>query len=142
MSASQMYPNLWGGFPWFSIHEDSQGVYYGCGCSLLYQLSSWLIYPLGKSIILVIGDLQQYIYIYTYIYTYIYIYIYVMPSVRKSLNCPDDPVRWNLGRFFWLYRHLYLYFALFSVLSALTFRLRNPLSVFCCIVVRKRYTAK
>ena len=43
-----MYPSLWGGFPSFNVHEDRQGAYYGCYCSLLYQLISWLIYPLGK----------------------------------------------------------------------------------------------
>ena len=55
MSATQMYPSLWGGFPWFNVHEDRQGAYYSCYFPL-YQLSSWLIYPLGKSIILVIGE--------------------------------------------------------------------------------------
>ena len=64
MSATQMYPSLWGGFPWFNVHEDRQGAYYGCCCSPLYQLSSWLIFSLGKSIILVIGESPT-----TYTYT-------------------------------------------------------------------------
>ena len=35
MSATQMYPSLWGGFPWFNVHEDRQGAYYSG-----YSLSS------------------------------------------------------------------------------------------------------
>ena len=30
---TQMYPNLWGGFPWFNVHRDRQGAYYSC-CSV------------------------------------------------------------------------------------------------------------
>ena len=52
-----MYRSLWGGSPWFNVHEDRQGAYYSCYCcSLLSQLSSRLIFSLGKSIILVIGE--------------------------------------------------------------------------------------
>ena len=84
MSATQMYPSLWGGFYWFNVHEDRQGADYNC-YSLLYQFSSWLIYPLGKSIIVVIGEspttiLNIYIYnIYIYMYflnKYIYSYTF------------------------------------------------------------------
>ena len=50
-----MYPSLWGGFPWFNVKEESEGAYYSCYFPL-YQLSSWLICPLAKSIILVIGE--------------------------------------------------------------------------------------
>ena len=46
MSATQMYPSLCGGFPWFNVYEDRQGAYYSCYSSLLDQLSSRLIYPL------------------------------------------------------------------------------------------------
>ena len=57
MSATQMYPRLCGGFPWFNVHEDMQDAYYSyCCCSLLYQLSSLLIFSLGKSIMQVIGE--------------------------------------------------------------------------------------
>ena len=28
--ATQMYSSLWGGFPWFNVHEDRQGAYYSC----------------------------------------------------------------------------------------------------------------
>ena len=78
MSATQMYPSLWGGFRWFSVHEDRQGAYYGCCCrSLLYQLSSWLIFSLGKSIILVRGESPTtHIYVHIHAYTQICIYIF------------------------------------------------------------------
>ena len=42
--------NLWGGFPWFKVHEDRQGAY------LLSKFSFWLLFSLDKSIILVIGE--------------------------------------------------------------------------------------
>ena len=44
--------SLWGVSLWFNIHEDRQGAYYSCCGSPLYQLSSWLIFSLCKSIIL------------------------------------------------------------------------------------------
>ena len=31
-----MYPSLWGGFPWFNVHEDRQGAYYSCCSGLLH----------------------------------------------------------------------------------------------------------
>ena len=50
-----MYPKVSEeGSPWFNLHEDRQGAYYRSCCSLLYLLNSWLIFSLGKSIILVI----------------------------------------------------------------------------------------
>ena len=29
-----MYPSLWGGFPWFNVYEDRQGVYCSCCCGI------------------------------------------------------------------------------------------------------------
>ena len=54
MSATQMYPSLWEGFPWFM--KTGKVLITAAAAHQLYQVSSWLIYPLGKSIILVIGE--------------------------------------------------------------------------------------
>ena len=94
-----MYPSHWGGFPWFNGHEDRQGAYNdGYCCSLLlslslYQLSSLLIYPLGKSIILNI-----FYHTHTHTHTYIYIYIwteftYRLPTrVDFHKNATNQPI--------------------------------------------------
>ena len=36
MSATQMYLSLWGGTPWFNVHEDRKGAYYGCCCCSVF----------------------------------------------------------------------------------------------------------
>ena len=92
----------------------------------LYQLSSWLIYPLGKSIILVISESPTTcIYIYIYIYTHTHTYTQGHHSIKmyfakelaientvynctyfKEINCDEsfhipehsqhDPLNWQL----------------------------------------------
>ena len=78
--------------------------HYSC-CSPLYQLRFWLIYPLGKSIILVISESLTTPFFIDFnslsIYMYIYIYIIGSTRVEHSCNCSIAAFYGGFLFFFW-----------------------------------------
>ena len=110
MSATQMYPSLWGGFPWFNVHKDRQGASYNCCCSP-YQLSSWLIYPLGKSMILVIGEspttMKRFNYLNKFLVYKLYLNNLRLKTVFTQIEMNNE---WNINfSFNFLYHSVHLF---------------------------------